>query len=57
MNELNMFSFTGVFLANGPDWQSLRSKVQQDMMRPQSAFFYTDKLQVPLILTLSKVLI
>ena len=36
----------GIFLADGEEWQKLRSKVNQDMMRPQAAYFYVDKLQV-----------
>jgi hypothetical protein len=36
---------TGVLTEEGEKWQEIRSKVQQDMMRPQSALFFTEKLQ------------
>ena len=37
--------YTGLLSDEGEKWHEMRSKVQQDMMRPQSALFYTDRLQ------------
>jgi hypothetical protein len=34
----------GILVEDGERWQQSRSKVQQDMMRPKSAFFYFDKI-------------
>lgn len=36
---------TGVLLEDGKRWHDIRSKVQQDLMRPQSAHFYLDDIQ------------
>lgn len=36
---------TGLITEDGEDWQKIRSKVQQIMMRPESSLFYTDQLQ------------
>jgi len=32
-------------IVNGEEWYEIRSKCQQDMMRPSSALFYVDKIQ------------
>ena len=37
--------YTGLITDEGEKWHDVRSKVQQDMMRPQSALYYTEKLQ------------
>lgn len=37
---------TGLLTEEGESWQSIRSKVQQDLMRPKSAMYFVDKLQV-----------
>ena len=36
---------TGVLLEDGERWHDIRSKVQQDLMRPKSAHFYLDEIQ------------
>ena len=36
---------TGVLLEEGEKWQEIRSKVQQDMMRPKSAMHYIEPLE------------
>ena len=36
---------TGVLMEDGQDWYDVRSKVQQDLMRPKSAFYYLDEIQ------------
>ncbi len=36
---------TGVLTEEGQKWHEVRSKVQQDLMRPKSALFYVDGLQ------------
>ena len=36
---------TGVLMEDGERWQDIRSKVQQDLMRPKSAHFYLDEIQ------------
>ncbi len=35
----------GVLMEDGTRWHAIRSKVQQDLMRPQSAYFYLNDLQ------------
>ena len=35
----------GVLLEDGEKWRDIRSKVQQDLMRPKSAIFYFDEIQ------------
>ena len=35
----------GVFVEEGQRWHDVRSKVQQDFMRPKSAYFYIDEIQ------------
>ena len=35
----------GIVIEDGETWQQLRSKVQQDLMRPKSALFYLGRLQ------------
>ena len=37
--------YTGLLSDEGEKWHNMRSKVQQDMMRPQSALYYTERLQ------------
>lgn len=32
-------------MEDGPKWHDIRSKVQQDLMRPQSAHFYLSEMQ------------
>lgn len=39
------YETTGVLLEDGKRWHDIRSKVQQDLMRPQSAHFYLDAIQ------------
>jgi len=42
----DIFSKTyGISIEEGERWHEIRSKVQQDMMRPKSATFYLDKIQ------------
>ena len=36
---------TGVLMEDGKKWHDIRSKVQQDLMRPKSAHFYIDDIQ------------
>ncbi len=36
---------TGVLMEEGARWHDIRSKVQQDLMRPQSAYFYMTEIQ------------
>ena len=40
-----MFFPEGLLGEHGPSWHELRSSVQQDMMRPKSAYFYMKPLQ------------
>jgi cytochrome P450 len=35
----------GVLMEDGENWHNVRSKVQQDLMRPKSALFYADEIQ------------
>jgi len=35
----------GLVIENDEKWQTIRSKTQQDMMRPKSALFYTSGIQ------------
>ena len=43
---LDIFSENfGISLEDGEKWHNIRSKVQQDLMRPKSATFYLDKIQ------------
>ena len=35
---------TGVLMEDGQRWHEVRSKVQQDLMRPKSATFYLDEI-------------
>ena len=37
--------YTGLLSDEGEKWHDIRSKVQQDMMRPQSTLYYTEMLQ------------
>ena len=36
---------TGVLMEDGKKWHDIRSKVQQDLMRPKSAHFYIEDLK------------
>ena len=36
---------TGMLFEDGEKWQNIRSKVQQDLMRPKSAMYYLDEIQ------------
>ena len=36
---------TGMLFEDGEKWQNIRSKVQQDLMRPKSAMFYLEEIQ------------
>jgi len=36
---------TGLVGSHGEDWYNVRSKVQQDMLRPKSAMFYIDSIE------------
>ena len=40
-----LFCLAGLLGEQGQRWYDMRSQVQKDMMRPKSAFFYTDALQ------------
>ena len=35
----------GLLVEQNEKWQDVRSRVQQDLMRPQSAMFYIEKIQ------------
>lgn len=37
---------TGILMEEKEDWQRIRSLVQQDLMRPKSAMFYLDQLNL-----------
>ena len=36
---------TGVLMENNEKWHDIRSKTQQDLMRPKSAHFYLEEIQ------------